>query len=174
MFVVNNNQWAISVPRDQQTGSQTIAQKAIAAGIEGVQVDGNDIIGLRSIIGERIEKARRGDGPTVIEAITYRLCDHTTADDATRYQDNNLVEDAKTKEPLIRIKRYLMANNFWDDAKESALLDECKQKVDEAVKEYESYGTPAATSMFDYHYAEMPDYLALQREELLQEEESNA
>ncbi len=173
VFVVNNNQWAISVPREQQTGSQTIAQKAIAAGIEGVQVDGNDIIALRETIGEKIEKARTGGGATVIEAITYRLCDHTTADDASRYQQDGLVADAKTKEPLKRFRKFLMANNYWDESREKALIAECKQKVDEAVNEYESLDTQEATSMFDYHYAELPDCLALQREELLQEEESH-
>ena len=108
VFVVNNNQWAISVPRDKQTATQTIAQKAIAAGFTGQQVDGNDILATRQIIGDAIEKARRGEGPTLIEALSYRLCDHTTADDATRYQPSLEVEEARPKEPIARFKHFLM------------------------------------------------------------------
>lgn len=112
VFVVNNNQWAISVPRDQQTGTQTIAQKAIAAGFTGMQIDGNDILATRQVIGDAIEKARRGEGPTLIEAISYRLSDHTTADDATRYQPDAEVEKAKPKEPISRFKEFLIDKKF--------------------------------------------------------------
>ena len=89
VFVIVNNRWAISVPIEQQTATQTLAQKAVAAGIPGVQVDGNDIIAVRHIVGEAVARARHGDGPTLIEALTYRLSDHTTADDASRYRDQS-------------------------------------------------------------------------------------
>ena len=98
VFVIVNNGWAISVPIEQQTATKTLAQKAIAAGIPGVQVDGNDVIAVRHITGEAVARARRGEGPTLIEALTYRLGDHTTADDASRYRDQNEVKEAWGKE----------------------------------------------------------------------------
>lgn len=163
VFVVNNNQWAISVPRDKQTGTPTIAQKAIAAGFTGIQVDGNDILAVRESIGEALDKARRGEGPTLIEAITYRLCDHTTADDATRYQPQNEVDVAKPKEPISRFKHYLMANELWTAVEEEKLVIECTNEVEKAVDEYLNKVPQPVTSIFDYHYAELPDYLVEQR-----------
>lgn len=169
VFVVNNNQWAISVPRDKQTHCQTIAQKAIAAGMEGIQVDGNDILACRDLIGEKIEKARRGEGPTLIEALTYRLCDHTTADDATRYQPKEEVSTAQQKEPLVRLRRFLENQHGWSEEKESALKAECKQKVEEAVDEYLNQSPPAIESMFDYHYDTLPASLEEQKAMVLEE-----
>ncbi len=163
VFVVNNNQWAISVPREKQTACQSIAQKAIAAGIEGIQIDGNDMIACRQVIGEAIEKARQGDGPTLIEGMSYRLSDHTTADDATRYQPREQVSEAEKKEPVARLRNYLMAMQCWDEAKEQQLLEDCAKQVDNAVKEYLSAEKQPVSAMFDYHFAEMPDYLIEQR-----------
>ncbi|KTD14711.1 pyruvate dehydrogenase (acetyl-transferring) E1 component subunit alpha [Legionella israelensis] len=163
VFVVNNNHWAISVPRNQQTSCQTIAQKAIAAGFTGIQIDGNDILAARQTIGEAIEKARRGEGPTLIEGLTYRLCDHTTADDATRYQPCEEVEAAKLKEPLQRFKQYLISQSYWSEQEEEQLIKECTKDIDEAVSEYLNSIRQPVSSMFDYHYAELPDYLIEQR-----------
>jgi 2-oxoisovalerate dehydrogenase E1 component alpha subunit len=163
VFVVNNNQWAISVPLSKQTASQTVAQKAIAAGFNGIQIDGNDILACRQVIGDAIEKARRGEGPTLIEAITYRLCDHTTADDASRYQPCEEVEKAKLKEPISRFKHYLESHHIWDEKQEQDLLAHSSQVVEEAVNEYLSRPPQPITSIFDYHYAELPDYLIEQR-----------
>lgn len=163
VFVVNNNQWAISVPLSKQTATQTIAQKAIAAGFDGIQIDGNDLLACRQVIGEAIEKARRGEGPTLIEALTYRLCDHTTADDATRYQPQDEVEKAKLKEPISRFKHYLEQQNIWDKAQEEQLISECSELVQQEVDEYLNRPKQPITSIFDYHYAELPDYLIEQR-----------
>ena len=135
VFVVNNNQWAISVPLNKQTATQTIAQKAIAAGFEGVQVDGNDILATREIIGEAIEKARRGDGPTLVEAKTFRLSDHTTADDATRYQPKEHVEAALLNEPIHRFKTFLEQQKLWDEDQEKALITSCTQEIQDVVDE---------------------------------------
>jgi 2-oxoisovalerate dehydrogenase E1 component alpha subunit len=163
VFVVNNNQWAISVPRDKQTSTETIAQKAIAAGFEGIQIDGNDIIACRQIIGDAIEKARRGEGPTLIEGLTFRLCDHTTADDATRYQPSEEVAEAQTKEPLARFKQYLIDHYFWTENEEKELIISCNQEIEDAVSEYKNTQPQPISSMFDYHYATLPDYLIGQR-----------
>ncbi|WP_133130479.1 pyruvate dehydrogenase (acetyl-transferring) E1 component subunit alpha [Legionella yabuuchiae] len=163
VFVVNNNRWAISVPISKQTGCQTIAQKALAAGFEGRQVDGNDILATRQVIEEAISKARSGEGPTLIEAITYRLCDHTTADDATRYQPKNEVESAQLNEPIVRFKQFLEKRGLWDDQQEQALLEDCASEVQLAVDDYLSRPAQPISSAFDYHYDTLPEYLVEQR-----------
>lgn len=163
VFVVNNNQWAISVPRNKQTSTETIAQKALAAGFEGIQVDGNDLFATRQVIGEAIEKARQGKGPTLIEAITYRLSDHTTADDATRYQPADEVKAAQPKEPIERFKHYLLGQSLWTEEQESQLLEACSKEIDAAVNEYLNSEKQPLSSIFDYHYAELPEYLIEQR-----------
>ncbi|WP_419418697.1 pyruvate dehydrogenase (acetyl-transferring) E1 component subunit alpha [Legionella sp. D16C41] len=163
VFVVNNNRWAISVPLSKQTACQTIAQKAIAAGFTGIQIDGNDVIACRDVMIEAIEKARRGEGPTLIEAVTYRLCDHTTADDATRYQPACEVEEAQLKEPVCRLKYFLLEQNLWDESREEKLLTECNEIVQQQVDEYLSRPPQTVNTAFDYHYAQLPDYLIEQR-----------
>lgn len=169
VFIINNNHWAISVSIEKQTAAKTLAQKAIAAGFDGVQVDGNDLLATRQIIGEAIEKARRGEGPTLIEAITYRLCDHTTADDATRYQPKEEVNDATPKEPIRRFRNFLHQQSLWDEAKEKQLLNECTDEVQKAMDDYLAQIPQPITSIFDYHYAELPDYLIEQRATAIEE-----
>ena len=169
VFVVNNNQWAISVPLAKQTAAETIAQKAIAAGFAGVQVDGNVVIACRAVIGEAIEKARRGEGPTLIEALSYRLSDHTTADDGTRYQPKPEVEQAQGKEPLSRMKQWLVAQGHWSDDEEQRLQLSVADDVQAAVDEYLSRPPQLASSMFDYHFADLPDYLIEQRATAMEE-----
>lgn len=172
VFVVNNNQWAISVPREKQTATETIAQKAIAAGFEGIQIDGNDIIACREIIGQAIEKARRGEGPTLIEALTFRLSDHTTADDATRYQPPEAVEAARILEPLGRFKKFLTSQQFWSEENEQELIQASNKDIEAAVAEYLDKEPQPVTSMFDYHYATLPDYLIEQRATAMEEFEN--
>ncbi len=163
VFVVNNNRWAISVSLHEQTASKTIAKKAIAAGFQGVQVDGNDILATYQVINEAIKKARAGNGPTLIEALTYRLCDHTTADDATRYQPHEEVKNALLKEPIHRFKYFLEQKKLWDEQKEQHLLNQCSKEVEQAVEEYLSRPKQELSSIFDYHFDELPDYLIEQR-----------
>lgn len=163
VFVVNNNQWAISVPITQQTATQTIAQKAIAAGFEGIQVDGNDILSMRDNMGKAIEKARRGEGPTLIEALSFRLSDHTTADDATRYQPKEDVDKAQLNEPISRFRHFLEQQQIWDEAKERALIAACTQEIQDEVDVYLNRAPQPLSSIFDYHYATLPNYLIEQR-----------
>jgi pyruvate dehydrogenase E1 component alpha subunit len=136
IFIINNNGWAISIAREKQTASESLAQKAIAAGMEGVIVDGNDIIAMKEITEKAMEKARRGDGPTLIEAETFRLCDHTTADDATRYIPPEDSAKAKTQEPFIRTKQFLMDTFDWSEDKDLALKNSIKQSVQNAAERY--------------------------------------
>jgi 2-oxoisovalerate dehydrogenase E1 component alpha subunit len=164
VMIVVNNQWAISVPICEQTATATLAQKAIAAGIPGVQVDGNDLFAVRDIVSEALARARRGEGPTLIEAVTYRLSDHTTADDASRYREAGEVKDAWKIEPLLRLRKYLIDTGAWDETRESALKEECAREVETAVERYLNAPKPAVDSMFDYMYARMPARLIEQRE----------
>lgn len=156
VIVVNNNQWAISMPRSKQTAAQTLAQKAIAAGIPGEQIDGNDIIAVRERVGAAIERARTGGGPALIEAITYRLGDHTTADDASRYRDEATVKAHWKLEPIVRLRSYLAHLGAWDPVKEDALIKACAQQVTDAVAAYEALPPPDPTAMFDCLFATMP------------------
>ena len=156
VLILNNNQWAISVPREHQTAAQTLAQKAIAAGVEGCQVDGNDIVAVRHAAQQAIDKARDGGGPSVIEAISYRLGDHTTADDATRYRDAETVEQQWAFEPIARLRNYLLKLDAWDAKQEEQLVKECTDAVSSAVDAYLATPPPPTTAMFDHLYAEMP------------------
>ena len=173
VFVVNNNQWAISVPRSQQSHCQTIAQKAFAGGIDGEQVDGNDVIAVRCAIEKALEKARSGDGPSVIEALTYRLCDHTTADDASRYRSDEELKKHWDIEPFIRLRQYMMSQGIWDDDKEKALLSDCAAKVEQEVKAYLDTPQLAPEAMFDYMFESLPSDLAKQRELVIKRTKNN-
>ena len=163
--VIVNNRWAISVPVSAQTAAQTLAQKAIAAGIPAVQVDGNDVLIVRETVGEALERARGGGGPTVIEALTYRLSDHTTSDDATRYRSAAEVEAALRIEPIARMRAFLEAQGHWSEAAEQSLRRECSEAVEAAVKQYLATPKQSTDSMFDYLYAQLPPGLRAQRED---------
>lgn len=166
VFVVNNNQWAISVPRDKQTCCPTIAQKAIAAGFSGEQVDGNDVIAVRDRVGVAMKKARDNHEPTLIEILSYRHGDHTTADDASRYEPKGSREREWVKEPIQRLRRYLESINAWDENKEKTLTEECAADVDKSVQEYLNVKPAKPEEMFDHLYAELPKIYEEQREEV--------
>jgi len=163
VMVLNNNQWAISLPRSRQTAAETIAQKALAVGFEGRQVDGNDVIVVRQVVEEALEKARGGGGPTLIEAVCYRLCDHTTADDATRYRDAESVNAAWKVEPVARLRDYMAKQGHWNKEKEEALQHECADQVAKAVAAYEATPPGPPEHMFDHLYAKVPKALEEQR-----------
>lgn len=169
VFVINNNQWAISVPLSKQTAAETLAQKAAAAGFEGLRVDGNDVLACRQVIAEAIEKARQGQGPVLIEALTYRLCNHTTADDCTRYQPPEEVKAAQLKEPISRFKRYLEKQGLWDEQQEATLIKTCAESVQKTVEEYLQTPAPSMSMAFDFHYEKLPPYLIEQRAIALEE-----
>jgi 2-oxoisovalerate dehydrogenase E1 component alpha subunit len=166
LFVANNNQWAISVPLKLQTASQTLAQKAIAAGFTGEQVDGNDVIAVRAAAEEAIAQARGGGGPRLIEALTYRLSDHTTADDATRYRPPEEVQTRWKEEPIARLRAYLVSQKAWGKAQEEELAAECQKEIEVAIARYLASSPRAPETMFDHLYAELPRTYASQRAEL--------
>ncbi len=165
--VVNNNQWAISVPRSAQTAAETLAQKAIACGMPGVQVDGNDVIAVREVVGRAIERARSGEGPSLVEAVTYRLSDHTTADDARRYRDDAEVSTHWKEEPVARLRSLLVARGLWGKEREEALVAGCNREVERAVEAYLARSPAPASDMIDHVFASVPEPLAPQREAIL-------
>ncbi|HET7020004.1 MAG TPA: pyruvate dehydrogenase (acetyl-transferring) E1 component subunit alpha [Xanthobacteraceae bacterium] len=166
VFVANNNQWAISVPLKLQTASQTLAQKAIAAGFIGEQVDGNDAIAMRAAAEEALAHARAGGGPRFIEALTYRLSDHTTADDAARYRPSEEVQARWKEEPIARLRAYLVSQKAWGKAQEEELAAECQKAIEAAIERYLASSPRAPQTMFDHLYAELPRTYAGQRAEL--------
>jgi len=127
VFLCQNNQFAISTPRNQQTRSATIAQKALAYNIPGIQVDGNDPLAVYLATRDAVKRARNGEGPTLIEAFTYRMLMHTTADDPTRYRDDNEVKSWEEKDPILRFKSYLESKKLWDEAQDTLLKEELKK-----------------------------------------------
>ncbi len=163
VFVCQNNGWAISVPARIQCSAPTIAQRGLAYGMECVQCDGNDIFAMVKVVRDAAALARRSHRPTFIEAVTYRLGDHTTADDARRYRDSAEVEMWKKRDPLIRLRKYLVDRNQWDDEKEQILQADAKEQVAAAVKRAEGIAAPSTTDMFDSLYAQLPDQLRIQR-----------
>ena len=166
IFVINNNQWAISVPLSRQTATVTLAQKAIASGMPGEQVDGNDVIAVRASVDEALARARTGNGPSLIEAVTYRLGDHTTADDARRYRGDEDVKTHWKTEPVARLKKYLVAQGIWSKTDEEDLQATCQQEVEEAVVRYLALPPRQPASMFKHLFEQLPPTLLRQRDEL--------
>ncbi|MFN2646846.1 MAG: pyruvate dehydrogenase (acetyl-transferring) E1 component subunit alpha [Burkholderiales bacterium] len=171
VVVVINNQYAISVPRRMQSAAQTLAQKAIAAGIACEQLDGNDLVAVRDAAGRAVEKARAGGGPTLVEAMTYRLSDHTTADDATRYRSAEELAAQWKEEPILRLRNWLHAKGAWAQADEQALAREAQAQVQKVVQAYLDTPPPAPEQMFEHLYARLPRQYAWQAAEAAKEEE---
>ncbi len=157
VIIIENNQWAISVPRSKQSAASTLAQKAVAAGIPGVQVDGNDVLAVYKAVSDAI--ASSSTGPTLIECVTYRMSMHTTADDPTKYRPEQDLEEWKKKDPIDRLRKYLVAKGLWDDSKEKAMADEQLAAINEAVKKAEEF-KPDPASMFENVYSYIPEVLA--------------
>ncbi len=168
IFVTQNNQWAISVPRSHQTRAKTLAQKALAYGVPGIQVDGNDVLAMYVASKEAVERARAGEGPTLIEAVTYRMSVHTTADDPTRYREDDEVEKWAERDPISRFQIYLREKGLLDDAAVAELEEEIDTEIRAAIAEAESKMSEPVDPlyMFEHMYAELPPYLKEQREAL--------
>lgn len=174
IFVCQNNHWAISLPRAKQTASKTLAQKALAYGIPGIQVDGNDVLAVYVAAREAVERARAGGGPTLIEAVTYRMSVHTTADDPKRYRSDADVEAWERRDPIQRFQTYLKNKGLLDDERIAALEEEIDQEIRAAVERAEQKMSEPVDPlvMFDHMYVEPHDHLLEQREELAAELEA--
>jgi len=166
IFFCQNNQFAISVPRKIQTASETIAQKAVAYGVDGIQVDGNDLFAVYAATKEAVDKARSGGGATLIEGVTYRFGPHTTADDPTKYRREEEIEPWKALDPLVRLRLYLKGRGLWNDEVEKQVTEKAQNEIDQAVKEAEAVSTPDVEDIFKYVYAEMTPQLQEQMEYL--------
>jgi pyruvate dehydrogenase E1 component alpha subunit len=169
VFICQNNQYAISVPLRRQTAAATIAQKAIAYGFDGIRIDGNDVLASYVAAKAAFDKARSGGGPTLIEAVTYRLGAHTTSDDPLRYRPQTEVEEWQARDPLARLEKYLLEQNLLDDAFVKAAKSEIEKLVEQAVAEAEAVDAPAPSDIFQYMFSEMPNSL---KEQLASLEES--
>ncbi len=161
--IVQNNQYAISTPRAKQTKSETIAQKALSYGIPGILVDGNDVLAMYAVTKEARERAIKGEGPTLIEAFTYRLGPHTTSDDPTIYRKDEEVEEWRTKDPLPRFRKYLSNKKLWNQEKEDKLQKELLDFVGKTFKEVEKSGDATLDDVFDYTYKELTEELKKQK-----------
>jgi pyruvate dehydrogenase E1 component alpha subunit len=164
VFVCQNNQWAISVPLKKQTHSRTIAQKALAYGFPGIQVDGTDLFAVYAATREAVARARAGEGPTLIECVTYRLGVHTTADDPTKYRSDDEVKAWEKKDPLTRLVPYLDRKGLVA----AGLEEEIDAEIASAVQRFEATPPPDPVTIFDHVYAERPAHLEAQRTELLE------
>jgi pyruvate dehydrogenase E1 component alpha subunit len=166
IFFCQNNQFAISVPRKIQTASQTIAQKAVAYGMDGIQVDGNDLFAVYAATKEAVEKARSGGGSTLIEGVTYRFGPHTTADDPTKYRKDQEIEPWKPLDPMVRLRLYLKEKGFWNEEVEQKLTEEAQMEINQVVKETEAFPVTEVDEIFKYVFAEMTPQLKEQLEYL--------
>jgi len=171
VFLCQNNQWAIFVPLRRQTAAQSLAQKAIAYGFGGTQVDGNDVFAVYKAAQEALDRARKGEGPTLIECVTYRLSDHTTADDATRYRKEEEVQAWRSKDPIQRLRRYMEKKALWDRSYGERVLSEAVAQVEAAIREWEALPPPDPLDIFRYTFQEMTPDLVKQMSRFLEERE---
>ncbi len=166
IFVVQNNLFAISTPVEKQTAAKTLAQKAVAAGIEGIQVDGMDVLAVYAATKEARERAVRGEGPTLIETLTYRYGPHTMAgDDPTRYRTKDLDGEWEKKDPLVRFRKFLEAKGLWSEEEENKVIEQAKEDVKAAIKEADNVPKQKVTDLISNMYEELPFNLKEQYEE---------
>jgi pyruvate dehydrogenase E1 component alpha subunit len=170
VFICQNNQWAISLPTGQQTAAATLAQKALAYGFEGVQVDGNDVFAVYRAVRDALVKAENGNGPTFIECFTYRMANHTTADDAGRYRSAEEVEAWRGKDPILRLERFMSKKGLWNESYAKETAAKALDAVDEAVHQAENAPGPAPEEMLDYVTASLSPRQKRQRDEMMQTE----
>jgi pyruvate dehydrogenase E1 component alpha subunit len=164
VFIIQNNQFAISTRRKKQTAVNNLAQKALAYGMPGIQVDGNDALAMYAVTKEAIDRARAGDGPTLIEAYTYRMGAHTTSDDPSIYRNDEEVEEWKGKDPISRMFKYLKSKELWDEEKDEAFKKEKQDFVKDTFKEVENSGLVPIEEVFGHIYETMPSGLKEQME----------
>jgi pyruvate dehydrogenase E1 component alpha subunit/2-oxoisovalerate dehydrogenase E1 component alpha subunit len=167
VLICQNNHWAISVPTSRQTASATLAVKGRAYGVPSIRVDGNDVLAVYRAVSEALARAREGGGPTFIEAVTYRIGAHSTSDDPTRYRSQEEVDRWMQRDPLLRLRRHLIALGALDDDADAALEDRLNGEIAAALAEVEGLGPPPRETLFDDVYAELPWHLREQRDDLL-------
>jgi len=171
IFIVQNNRFAISVPVEKQTNAKTLAQKAVAAGIEGVQVDGMDVLAVYAATKDARERAINGEGPTLIETLTYRFGPHTmSGDDPTRYRTEDMDNEWEQKDPIVRFRTFLENKKLWSEEDENNVIEEAKEDIKKAIKEAEQYPQQKVTDLIGNMYEELPSNLQEQMEEYKEKE----
>ncbi|HLR68096.1 pyruvate dehydrogenase (acetyl-transferring) E1 component subunit alpha [Virgibacillus alimentarius] len=171
IFFVQNNHFAISVPVEKQTAAKTLAQKAIAAGIEGIQVDGMDVLAMYAVTKHARERAINGEGPMLIEALTYRYGPHTMAgDDPTRYRTEDLNNEWEKKDPIVRFRTFLESKKLWSEEEENKVIEQAKEDIKAAIKETDKYPKQKVTDLISNMYEELPQNLKEQMEEYKEKE----
>ncbi len=165
VFLCQNNGYAISCPVEEQTASDGFAIKAQAYGMPGVVVDGNDLLAVRKAVAEAVALARKGGGPTLIEAKTFRMGGHSTSDDPTRYVPKELVEEWAKKDPVLRFESYLGAKGMWNEKLRAEFEASCKEEITAAVREAEAVGHPPLETIFTDVYEQLPPHLRRQGQE---------
>ena len=174
IFFCQNNQWAISVPLKKQTAAESIAAKAVAYGMPGVQIDGNDILAVYKAVKEALDRARRGEGPTLIEAVTYRMGPHTSSDDPTRYRSKEEVEEQRKRDPIIRFETYLKAKKVLTDTQIKKIAQEKDEKMNACIKKAEDTDGVDLYTMFTDVYENVPWFLQEQYDELMRIKKENS
>jgi pyruvate dehydrogenase E1 component alpha subunit len=173
VFICENNGWAISLPSSRQTASHTFSEKARAYGFDGIRVDGNDVLAVYSASKEAVDRARRGEGPTMIECLTYRMGPHSTSDDPTKYRSKEETEDWRKKDPIERFRTYLEGRGYWTKDYEDSLRSEIEIEINEALKQQSNVSKPEINTMFEDVYSSMPWNLKEQLAEEMSLEETN-
>jgi pyruvate dehydrogenase E1 component alpha subunit len=169
IFICQNNQFAISLPRRQQTSAPTIAQRAAGYGFPGLLIDGNDIFAVAGAMQEALREARAGGGPRLIEMLTYRLGPHTTSDDPTKYRSEAELQPYRLLDPLLRLRRYLENRKLWSEADENRLLEQAQAEVEDAARRARQAPPPSPSDIFNYTFRELPPYLRRQKDEFEQD-----
>ncbi len=164
IFMIENNEWAISVPRSRQSAAETLAQKGVAAGIKSIQVDGNDVLAVYKATKDALESIKQNGKPVLIEALTYRMGMHTTSDDPTKYRPEEDVDAWQKKDPIKRLQRYLISKKIWNDEMEQSMIEENKELVNQAAKDIESVKSEPE-KMFDNVYSFIPETLQEEKDE---------
>lgn len=167
VFLCRNNHWAISVPSEKQTASGTFADKGIAYGVRGVRVDGNDVLATYRVVREAVERGARGEGPTLVEMLTYRMGGHSTSDDPRAYRVEDEVEKWRATDPIVRLRAHLEGQNAWDEGKEEALKIRVEAELKGCIQAAEKKPKPSLQSMFEGVYAEKPWHLLEQQAQLV-------
>jgi pyruvate dehydrogenase E1 component alpha subunit len=164
VFVCQNNGWAISTPTKLECSAPTVAQRGLAYGMDCIQVDGNDLFAMVKVMQDVVQNARENNRPTFVEALTYRLGDHTTADDARRYRDADELAMWEKRDPMIRLRNFLEQRDLWSQEKEEEQLATAEKTISGVVKNAEEIDAPSATDFFDSMYTELPKQLQKQRQ----------
>ena len=169
VFFMQNNQWAISTSRRVQSGTKSFSLRAAGYGFEGIEVDGNDVMAVYDAACEAVERARGGGGPTLIEAVTYRMSFHNTTDNPSRYEDPKEHDEARSRDPIERVQRYLAALGLWDEKKATAMTDEVREENERALQLAYAADAPRPDDVFANVYADLPPRVARQKAEFLNE-----